>query len=261
MKKIIAGMAAGAAMMLAGMTGAMADGYTAPKKAAYHSHGCSWGGRFHGLVVGASVGYARHDADTLERELVGLSLFNDSEEGFAAGVSLGYNWQCGKMLFGIEADWTYTGVDRTRNYDIAGLLGGIPLAENHRSVDWVGMLRTKTGIVVEDRLMLYVVGGLAFGNVTNRVDIPLLGLLALNPTIINQDETRWGWTIGAGTEWAITDRISLKSEASYIRFQDADHTLQIGPAAINFTDRDSMWISRVGLNFKLHGEHYAAPLK
>lgn len=258
MKKILVSLVAGVTMLMLGTSAARADGYTAPKKAAHHGHGCAWGGRFHGLMLGASVGYARHDADTVERELVGLNLFNDSEEGFAAGVSIGYNWQCGQAVFGLEADWSWTGVDRTRTYDIAGLF---PLADNHRSVDWVAMLRTKTGIAVGERLMLYVTGGLAFGNVTNRVDVPLLALIPLDPTIFNQDEVRWGWTIGAGSEWAITDRISLKTETSYVRFQDSDHSLQIGPAVVNFTDRDSLWMSRVGLNFKLHRDHHYEALK
>lgn len=241
-----------AALLMAGPESVSADGYVGAKKPAHHAGGCSWGGRFSGFYVGANVGYARHQADTLEREILGLSVFNDSEDGFVAGAQVGYNWQCGAMLFGIEADWNWADLERQRTYDILGL---VPLFENRRSVDWYGTLRTKSGIIVQDTLLLYVTGGLAFANITNRLDIPLA-----NINVFDRDDVRWGWTAGFGTEWAINDRISLKSEVLYMQFEDSNHSVPIiGPIAIDFTDRDSMWVSRIGLNFKFHRDaHYEA---
>ena len=57
---------------------------------------------------------------------------------------------------------------------------------------------------------------------------------------------------GFGAEWAWTDRVSIRSEVLYVDFVDRENRFLFAPPAgfANFTESDSMWISRIALNYK-----------
>src|SRR5207247_731145 len=83
---------------------------------------------------------------------------------------------------------------------------------------------------------------------------------AFAPAFLSQVEFqdwRWGWVAGFGTEWAWSDRVSIRSEVLYVDVADRDYTNTFvgGPGAaavgsFRFTNSDSMWISRVAINWK-----------
>jgi opacity protein-like surface antigen len=59
--------------------------------------------------------------------------------------------------------------------------------------------------------------------------------------------------VGAGTEYALTNRISWRSEATYTRFSDQNFNLNInvpGNPVIGLNAQDEVWMVRTGLNFK-----------
>jgi len=83
-------------------------------------------------------------------------------------------------------------------------------------VRWFGTLRTRTGVVV-DNLLLYATGGLALAKTRNSwqaVDESTL------TETFTDSATRWGWTAGVGTEWALSNNLSIKSEALYVRLSE-----------------------------------------
>jgi hypothetical protein len=57
---------------------------------------------------------------------------------------------------------------------------------------------------------------------------------------------------------ALTDRLTLRSEVMYANFPDREYRQFIVPVPApgvapffsNFTHRDSMWISKIGLNYQ-----------
>lgn len=233
-----------AATCLFGTTAAIADGYErgSIKDSPAPSDRCDRGNRFAGLYIGGNLGYAQHDAETVERIVAGLSLLNENSGGFTGGVAIGHNWVCGNAMFGLETDINFASVDNTRNYAI----GPIPLVDDTRSMDWYGTLRTRTGLVVGNAL-IYMTGGLAYANIKHSVDIPLANL-----NLLNSDDVRWGWTVGAGIEIAHWDRLSIKTEALYMSFENKDIGLNIPlPVALNVQDRDSAYVGRIGINWKL----------
>jgi hypothetical protein len=67
---------------------------------------------------------------------------------------------------------------------------------------------------------------------------------------------------GVGTEWAVTDRVSIKSEALYLRLQDdifSRTSAVSGPGDTKRVDHvDSVWLGRIGVNFKLGGGAHQA---
>ena len=201
------------------------------------------GGRFGGTYIGANLGFVAPRSDTVERVLVGASLLNETETSFAGGVQAGYNRQCGSALFGVEGDLNFSSFKSDTQYTLAGILPA-PLVNDERRMDWFGTLRTRAGIVANDTLLLYVTGGLAFAEIKHKVDSPLF-----NFTVFDNSKLRWGWTVGAGAEMDLGRNLSLKTEALYLQFQNNDFGVAQAPT-VRFSDRDSAWVGRIGLNYK-----------
>jgi len=202
--------------------------------------------KFHGFYAGVHGGYTAYTSH--QNDLDGYvfpaipSGYTASDSGFSGGVQVGYNWQRCNVLFGIEADWSWADLDA----DTSVTSLGTPLGTLTSTLNSFGTIRTRAGLVL-DNLLLYVTGGLAIADVDYRVTSNLL----LGETA-SFGETRWGWTAGFGTEWALWDRVTLKSEVLYVSFGDEDYTFAstaLG-TTVRFTTDDSFWVTRFGLNVK-----------
>jgi endonuclease YncB( thermonuclease family) len=83
------------------------------------------------------------------------------------------------------------------------------------------------------------------------VDAPESGQLC-------DDGNETNYRCGVGTEWAVTSRVSIKSEAIYLRLHDDSFrrtSAVSGPGDTKRTDHeDSAWVGRIGVNFKLGGK-------
>jgi outer membrane immunogenic protein len=163
-----------------------------------------------------------------------------SDKGFSGGVQVGYNWQRCNTLVGVEADWSWADLDANTR---VGFLG-FPVATMTTTLNNFGTIRGRAGLVM-DNLLLYVTGGLAFADVDFRVTNNLFVETA------SFSEKRWGWTAGFGTEWALWDRVSLKSEVLYVSLGDENYTFAsaLGPT-FSFKSDDSFWVTRFGVNIK-----------
>jgi outer membrane immunogenic protein len=107
---------------------------------------------------------------------------------------------------------------------------------------------------VAPQLLLYATGGLAFGQVDDTVFTtyaPGFGPLSFPGS---SSDTRVGWTIGGGAEWALTQNWTVKAE--YLYFDLGDTTITANPAAANppFQIRSTHdltgSIARLGVNYK-----------
>jgi outer membrane immunogenic protein len=58
-----------------------------------------------------------------------------------------------------------------------------------------------------------------------------------------------------GAEWAWTPNWSVRTEILYADFPDRERRFLFAPPAgfANFTESDSMWITRVGVNYRFGG--------
>ena len=217
--------------------------------------------QFGGFYVGGNVGWGY--GDHTFRDLDGFGFGGPQEVsrsvgGWAAGVQGGYNWQSRCTLFGIEADyqWTDIGHDFTRT----GPLGLVTLSGSV-SLQSFGTVRARTGVIV-DNVLLYVTGGLAYANTerTVEVSIPFLGI----SEAFSDEKTRWGWTMGFGTEWQFAPNWSFKSEVLYARFETAErtHTCVVlcggVPTPFRFEHDSSAWVTRIGVNYRFGGGTFGA---
>lgn len=257
MKKLIAGIAvlaigaitAGTASADGPRRGSIKD--AAPPPPTCGTSAYNWNGAFAGVQLGTAEYRSAIDTDSL---LIGGGQREDT--GFTVGGVIGYNWQKCNTVFGIEGEFNYTDVDRPFSVNLLN----INLFNARSTMDWYSALKLRTGFAF-DNLLLYLTGGIALANIehtgtNNTFGIPqLAGLVTMN-----NSDTRFGWVAGAGTEYALTNRITWRSEVTYTRFEESEFNLNLNPGVIipgapviplaRLTAMDEVWLVRTGINFK-----------
>lgn len=163
-----------------------------------------------GLYVGGQAGYAWGDADYTyntdgDYNAAAGDVANHKPDGVLGGVHLGYNWQSGSALLGIEASALLSGV--------GGKVVG-PYGEMDRistDIDWIATLTPRVGLAANDWLF-YMKGGLAVADITARNEDVNFGIFD------ERSDTRAGWTAGIGIEKMVTSKISIGLEGNYFDF-------------------------------------------
>ncbi|MBV9956674.1 MAG: porin family protein [Pseudolabrys sp.] len=147
----------------------------------------SWSGLYVGAVIGYGFGRSNWEAPA-----PGVA---PKPAGFLAGGTIGYNIQTGSIVWGIEGDLSYSGMK-----DSLGCTGGTCEMRDR----WLGTARARIGYGGWGSFLPYLTAGAAFG-----------GLEAIAPGGTTSS-TRFGWTIGAGVEYAIFSAWSVKAEYLYV---------------------------------------------
>jgi outer membrane immunogenic protein len=157
--------------------------------------------------------------------------------GIIGGVQVGYNYQIGSVVLGIEADVQASGQSATytRNVPIVG-----DLTVDHR-IPYFGTVRGKLGYAFDcGCVMAYGTLGWAYGEY--RPSVTALGIT------LSGDYTRSALAVGAGVEWMVGRNWSAKLEALYLDTGD------IGSAAsfpvlgeVHMRVRDA--VTRIGVNY------------
>jgi outer membrane immunogenic protein len=219
--------------------------------------------QFGGFYLGANGGWAHHDKTWVDRDAWvdnfafdwALGTVASSHDGGTAGGQIGYNWQRNCTVFGVEVDANWVGLSSTKTYspvDGPVTVPGTLLTLDDR-VRWFGTARARAGVVVDD-LLLFVTGGLAYANI--RHDFTVTDSFTL-PQVesFSANKDRWGGVAGFGVEWAWAPNWSVKFEGLYIKFKEVT-TIGFspnGPSTVHFDNQDSMWITRIGINYRLGG--------
>ena len=164
-----------------------------------------------GAYLGASVGYGWANADTSYND-TGFPGFGASinPDGFVGGVYGGYNYQFdNNVVLGGEADINYADIRGGGTlHTPAGFL--IPFETFESRVTWEGAIRARAGYAM-GQFLPYVTGGVAFAKYD--VDNDIFGT-----TSRMLDKTVTGWTIGAGFDYAFSDRLIGRAEYRYVDF-------------------------------------------
>lgn len=159
---------------------------------------------------------------------------NIETDGFIGGVHLGYNYQADMLVLGVEGDIEFS--DISGDADIRQEEDGPVIGEATKDIDWLGSLRLRTGVAF-DRALVYATGGLAVGGVKLESEAPNANE--------SEKDTAWGWTIGGGLEYALTDDVSAKIEYRYTDLEDIELENALGKAK---ADNDFHAV-RVGLSW------------
>jgi outer membrane immunogenic protein len=148
--------------------------------------------------------------------------------GWLAGGTLGFNYQFGQFVLGLEGD-----IDGADIRGSSSCLGGGFLCQTHN--DWLGTGRGRIGYAF-GRILPYVTGGLAVGNLTASV-----------PGIGAATDTRTGWTAGGGIEVALTGNWTAKAEYLYVDLGSFQCSACGAPSpSVGFTTN----VVRAGVNYR-----------
>jgi outer membrane immunogenic protein len=181
-----------------------------PAKIPYVSPVYDWTG----FYIGAMGGYGWSDqADATVGGLTFTTNSTDLKGGFAGGT-LGYNWQMGAAVFGIETDAAWSGMQ-----DSATSLG-ITLADKMQSF---GSVTGRIGYAAGPALF-YAKGGYAWAE--NQISASALGVT------FSESHLHSGWTIGAGLEYLFVPNWSGKVEYMYADYSNATYLSSFAPGGI-----------------------------
>ena len=194
-----------------------------------------------GFYVGAHVGYGWADFSGVD-PIVGLLSDSASASGFIYGGQIGFNYQMGSWVFGIEGDFSFGDIKHSE--DFPGFLG-LALATAEAKVDRIITVAARIGYAF-DRTLLYAKLGGAWTQEQYSFTVPLLGASASSTV------DRTGWLIGVGVEYAFLGNWSAKVEYNYMDMGSKDVTLNVvGPIAVTVANVDlTIQTVKFGLNYR-----------
>lgn len=176
-----------------------------------------------GFYLGGTVGYG---TGTSQWDVGGVSVADISPKGMMYGVTLGYNMQAGSFVYGFEGDYSFS--------DVKGSVACGAAVTCETSNEWLATFRGRIGYAF-DRFLPYLTAGGAYGNIEATLNSPVGS--------ISESESRFGYTVGAGLEYAFLGNWTAKLEYLYVdlgKFQTSTLT------DVSFHEH----VFRVGVNYK-----------
>jgi len=224
LKRFVTGLAAATAVFAAGAASAAdlpAQVYTkAPPPVAVFD--------WTGFYIGGNIGWSHGRADV---SALGLATASVTMNGIMGGGQIGYNFQTGPFVLGVEVDGQGTG----QHADFAA---GI-LTERDE-MPWFFTARGRVGYAIAPQWLIYGTGGLAVADFKSTLTATGLGTATWEVSHV-------GWTAGAGVEVAVTRNWSVKGEYLHIDTGHFNTTLfGVVPVSARLTDD----IARVGFNYR-----------
>lgn len=174
----------------------------------------NWTGFYLGAHLGAGFGTTKVDNP------YGPSIYGDTIRMPKAlgGLQAGYNWQLpgSPWVLGVEVDASAIDADGT---DTCLAYAGQFVSANCRAREHaIGTLTGRFGQAFgpQGRSLVYVKGGAAF--LVGDLTITTNASDYLNQSATELSATRWGWTVGAGIEHALSSRWAVRAEYDYANF-------------------------------------------
>jgi outer membrane immunogenic protein len=203
-----------------------------------------------GLYIGGNVGYGWGNGHTDIANVPAADFLpftvDNQPKGVIGGAQVGYNWQMGSFLAGVETDIQGSGI-KGRFSDL--------FSPTDQQLSWFGTFRGRLGFVVAPELLLYGTGGLAYGDASGAGNV--IFRLPGN-TIVAQfpggfSGTRTGWSAGGGAEWMFARNWSAKAEYLHVDLGNAFRSISEGSAVvggvINYNWHNQFDIVRLGVNY------------
>ena len=198
----------------------------------------SWSGFYLGIEGGGSWADTRHT-----NALNGIHSGDVGISGGLLGGTYGYNVQLGSWVFGLEGDFSWSGINKTFDDSVPDQFfctvpeSPLKCVTNLR---WFGTNRARIGYAW-DRLLVYGTAGVAFGKIE--------GTLVNAPFLVSSgDNTGAGFIFGGGVEWAFAPAWSVKAE--YLHTDLGNQTtytvITTIPENVSLTNIN---IVRVGINY------------
>jgi outer membrane immunogenic protein len=202
----------------------------APPQVHFGWTGCSVGGHIGGL-------WARKEWSDPS---FGQSLGGHDAHGWLGGAQAGCDYQfAGGFVIGIQGDYAWTDA-KGSNVNLV-----VPFVTDHTRIKSLGTVTGRIGYAWE-RFLGYVKGGGAW----ERDEYAITTATSVDSAA----ETRGGWTIGVGGEYAFTNFLSGFAEYNYYDFGSRDLTFTTTPLGSFIANiKESKSVARAGLNVRFGG--------
>jgi outer membrane immunogenic protein len=193
-----------------------------------------WSGFYIGVNGGG--GTSRNSWDLVG----GLPQGNHDATGGTIGGQVGYRWQTGPIVFGVEAqgNWADFSGDNVSQLFLAN--------RNRTKIDAFGLFTGQVGYSWQN-VLLYVKGGAAVTD--NRYSISTAGGALLAST----DETRWGGTVGVGLEYGFTPNWSFGVEYDHLFMGSSTNNFATLPVLQSNNIKQDVDLFTARVNYKFGG--------
>ena len=210
----------------------------------------SWAGFYAGVnggygwnSGGNSIGYNDGGAGFIQG--TDQSRAPQPQGGFGGG-QIGYNFQSGSFVFGVETDFQGGNIsDRVTGSTVNG-----NDFTSRESIDWFGTVRGRIGYAF-GRVLVYGTGGVAYGDVRQHAFVSN----GVDSVSFGNNSTQIGWVAGGGVEFKVTPSWSLKGEYQYIDLgsQTLNGIDTTGASVTAAGPETSFSTARLGLNYRFGG--------
>jgi outer membrane immunogenic protein len=197
------------------------------------------------------------------------------QSGPVGGFEAGYNWQWSNWVLGLEADFSFAGMSGTASGTSLLPIGGgvLQTTTAQQSTDWYGTVRGRVGWLATPNLLLFGIGGFAYGRVADSANVAFNSNLAITtPAGLgfnclagscfpgSSSGIRTGWTAGGGLEWLLDQHWSAKIEYQFVDL--GTQTVQLiaqnnaflvtpfSPSSFSASFHDRFNVVRLGLNYR-----------
>jgi outer membrane immunogenic protein len=215
----------------------------------------NWTGFYLGGTAGGGLGNSEH----LDQDALSSSDTKFQQAFGTLGVTGGYNYQFGSTVLGIEGDFNWANVDKTKS--IASdrfeeeIVRALVLPDTNTTrfqMDEFATLRGRAGLAL-DRTLVYATAGVAFAHIQNTTQLGAFNAIA------SEDKWKTGIAVGGGVEFAFTQNWTLRGEYLLMQFQNSNAGINDAggagnvcgttfPCRMNYSE--SIQTARVGLNYK-----------
>jgi len=162
----------------------------------------------------------------------------DNDVTLIGGLHIGYNWQSGARVFGVEADASFGD-----------------------GVEYLASLRARLGYA-RDNLLLYVTAGVAFAGFDDTAIEASLGRFKKSADLGGDSEV--GFVVGGGAEYKLSSNWSVGVEGLYYAFGDGDDSKEwekyCKQLKLVHEDDNDLFVVRARLSYHFQ-DAYDEPLK
>lgn len=186
-----------------------------------------------GWYVGGHIGYGWGEYRGTFRDIVDEGALDMVGGGLLGGGQLGYLWQTGRSVYGVEVDGSWGNLSKSRTDAVA--------TEKFKT-DFIGSARFISGITV-DNLLLFSSIGIAYQQTDFTVNLPAAASQSLNSV---------GIASGFGLEWALAPNWSARAEYLYYSFDKRKDIAGLTGASstYDFVKIDNVQAIRFGVNYR-----------
>ena len=179
--------------------------------------------------------------------------YANNRSGFIGGIQLGYNYQINQFVVGIEADFMGSTIGGSSQSPVLVIFGTIDnVSRTKVQQDWLGTVRVRGGYSI-DRLLIFLTGGLAYGNAqVSTTSTDTVDGVVESVWQGGKQSTKFGFTVRAGLEYALTNNWLIRAEYLYYNLGSASAiaTIPVDPLYTQVNTKIDGNIIRAAISYK-----------